>query len=394
MKIVLSDANKDSRDIIYSHLNKIEGIDNVYCYDNLSSIDCDLKKTDIVIFDINSNNAMETLVIVNEFRNKNKNLKFIATSYEINSELVSKVLKENVSDFLIKPILPNILSVAIKKIADSEKETKEKKAKTICVYSNKGGCGKTSIACNLAYEMTLQSDEKVCLLDLSFNFGDIATYLDLECKYNMLSVVQKIEHADKNLVFTLCEKYRNSNLYVLSFLDDITLKSKRPTPEVIVKLINSLKNIFDYIIIDCTSTIDEITNSIINASNLILLIGILNMASIRNCQKCLELFNNMGISSSKIKLVLNRYIENSEIKADDFKNVTGHEVFHKIPNNYLTLIDAINVGHNVSEINPYSNIAKGYQNLARKIISIDFVSLEDSKNYNHGVFNLLRRMGE
>lgn len=390
---VITDKNNNSRELIQSYLREIEGINEIYCYDDLNSIDCDLKKIDLIIFDIDSKTCLETLVIADEYRNKNKNLKFIAISYEINSELVSKVLKQNISEFLLKPIVPSILSASVKKITQSGKENK-KKARTICIYSNKGGSGKTSIAANTAYEIANQTNEKVCLLDLSFNFGDVATYLGVNPKHTIFSVAQKLEHSDKELAYTLCEKYRNSDLYVLSFQNDTELNTKIAGPEIITKLINSLKNIFDYIVIDTMSTIDEASVSIFSASDLIILIGMLNLASVRNCQKCYELFDNIGISTSRVKLVLNRYIENSEVTQEDIKQTVGAEIFYKIPNNYLTLVDAINLGHAVSEVNPYSNIAKAYQNLAQEIINVDYINLEDSKSYNHGIYNLLRRMGE
>ena len=391
---LITDKNSNSKELMYKYLKDIEGIEDVFCYDNLNSIDCNLKNIDIIIFDVDSKTVLENTVIVNELKAKYKQLNFIATSYEINSELVSKVLKENVSEFLIKPVIPNILNTSVKKIIDKNENKLQKKAKTICFYSNKGGSGKTSTAVNTAYEMALQTNEKVCLLDLSFNFGDIATYLDVNPKQTVMSAAKNLEHADKDLAYTLCEKYRDSSLYVLSFKDDTGLNVKFSDSDLISKLINSLKNIFDYIVIDTQNTVDETSASIFAASDLIILIGMLNMVSIRNIQKCLELFENMEINSSRIKLVLNRYIENSEIKPEDVRETTGIEIFHKIPNNYLTLVDAANLGHTVSEINPHSNIAKAYQNLAREIINIDYTNLQDSKNYNHGIFNLLRRMGE
>ena len=100
----------------------------------------------------------------------------------------------------------------------------------------------------------------------------------------------------------------------------------------------------------------------------------------------------MSIDSSRIKFILNRYSENSEIKIDDIKNTIGIDIFHKIPNNYLTLIDAINLGCALRETNPHSNIAKAYNSLARELINTDYINVQ--KNYNHGIFNLLRRMGE
>ena len=151
-------------------------------------------------------------------------------------------------------------------------------------------------------------------------------------------------------------------------------------------------DVFDYIIIDSSNAIDETATTILSSSDLVLLIGTLNLISIRNCQKCLEIFGDMAIDYSRIKFILNRYTENTEIKIDDVKNTLGTDVFYKIPNNYLTLVDAINLGCTVSESNPHSNIAKAYHNLANELINTNYTNMQ--KSYNHGIFNLLRRMGE
>ena len=154
------------------------------------------------------------------------------------------------------------------------------------------------------------------------------------------------------------------------------------------KIINLLKNIFDYIIVDTTNIINETTVSIFSTCDLILLLGLTNTTSIKNWQKCYELFDKIGYNNDKIKLIINRYIQNQ-----DESNI-NREIFAKIPNNYLTLSDAINQGKCVSELNPQSNIAKAYQKLTNDILSIDFETINSNKNYNHGIFNILRRMGE
>ena len=221
------------------------------------------------------------------------------------------------------------------------------------------------------------------------------TYLNIEQKFNIDYILKNIENSDNNLFLSLLNNYQNTNLYVFSMQDEINLKTKINI-QTINKILNALKNLFSYIIIDLTSVIDERTVSILNTMDLILLIGLENLASIRNLQKCRELFDNMGYNKDKVKLIINRHIENSEITIKDIEKTTSKEVFFKIPNNYLTLIDAINRGQALGEVNSQSNIAKAFKNLANEIYNINFTNIiEDSKtNYNHGVFNLLRRMGE
>ncbi len=395
INVIISDKFQNSKDFLTSYAKKNKDIVIIGVFDDINSVlnsKQNLDEADLIIFDISSENSIETLEIIKKLKDKYKNLNFIATSYEINSELVTKTLKEGVREFLLKPLIPNILESAIKKITNDKNNIKPKNANTICVFSNKGGVGKTSIAVNVAYEIAQKTGEKVCLLDLSFNSEDIATFLNIEPKFSIDFILNNIETSDEKLLLSLMNKYEDTSLYIFSPQNDINLNLKY-TPHSTNKIINSLKHIFSYIVIDTASVIDETSVSIINNSDLILLIGMLNLASIRNMQKCRELFDNMGYKNDKIKLIINRYIENSEISTKDIEKTVGKEIFQKIPNNYLTLIDAINIGKTVKEINPQSNIAKAYDNLAKEIINTDFLNIA-SKQYNHGVFNLLRRMGE
>ena len=57
-------------------------------------------------------------------------------------------------------------------------------------------------------------------------------------------------------------------------------------------------------------------------------------------------------------------MENDEIKIEDVEDVLGHSVYYKIPNNYFTIINAINKGMPVSDINHQSNLAKAFKELA------------------------------
>lgn len=388
IKTVIVDKNQQSLELLESNLKNIKNVEIINKYENIAEID-NAEGIDLIIFDITTKESNEILDKTKELKLQNSNLNFIALSYEINSQLVSKVLSQGVNDFILKPVILNVLESSINKINVST----IKKANTIAIFSNKGGVGKTSLAINLAYEIQKETKERVCVLDLSFNSEDVATFLNVEQKFDIDYIMSNIEHSNKELLFSLMAKYQDAELYVLEAQENISPELKY-TPQKISKIINSLKNIFDYLIIDVSSLVNEINISILNNSDLILLMCLANMSSIRNCQKCCELFDKIGYDSDKIKLVINRYIENQEITLKDIENSLGKPVFDTIPNNYLTLIDSINLGRSVGEVNPQSNIAKAYSRLAQEVLKTNFANLQSKTNYNHGIFNLLQKMGE
>lgn len=94
----------------------------------------------------------------------------------------------------------------------------------------------------------------------------------------------------------------------------------------------------------------------------------------------MEFFKKLNYGSEKTKLVLNRYMDNEEIKTPDIEEVFKQKVYWKIPNNYLTMMSAINKGVPVNEINSEANISVNYKTFAAKVS--DYLITERlSKNF-------------
>ena len=100
---------------------------------------------------------------------------------------------------------------------------------------------------------------------------------------------------------------------------------------------------------------------------MILLVTVANLPALRNTQRCLELFEKLGYDKDKTQIVVNRYMENDEIKDADVEKVLSKSIYWKIPNNYFAIMSAINKGVPVSSINSTTNIAQSYKDLAQHI---------------------------
>ena len=178
-------------------------------------------------------------------------------------------------------------------------------------------------------------------------------------------------------------RYKNTTLYVIA--DPLNIdKSQDITAEQIRNILTALKKTFSYIVIDIGTNIDSKTITALDMSDLILLIAIVNLPAIRSTQRCMELFDRLGYGADKIKLVLNRYMENEDIKTSDIEEVVKQKVYWKIPNNYLIMMSAINKGVPVNEINPDSNVAVNYKEFASKV-SDYLITQKLNKSYNREV---------
>ena len=259
-----------------------------------------------------------------------------------------------------------LLYTSLSMLASISPENEVSQSKIITVYSNKGGIGKTTIAVNLAAELAKVTKDKVALVDLNLQLGDISTFLNLNPPFDVNYVIRRLIDKEENILIKGFEKYKDLSLYVLSDPSYIE-QSESITTQQITTLFSALKKVFPYIVIDMSSSIDSISLKILDSSDWIMFTTIVNIPAIRNAQRCLNLFRSRKYPSNKVKIVINRYMENDEIKIEDIENTLGESVYWKIPNNYFTIMEAINKGVSISEVNAESNIGNSFRDFAAKV---------------------------
>ena len=291
--------------------------------------------------------------------------KVIALSDNPSVNLIVEVMRAGAKEFLPVPVIKNEFTDSINKLLSSSDENVLKsKCKIITVFSNKGGIGKTSLATNLALELAKITKENIALIDLNFQTGDITTFLDLKPSFNISYMLENIDKINETFLLSTLEQYKRTSLYVLA--DPPYFKQAEDIkPAQITKLFNTLKDTFSYIIVDAEASFDGKNIAALDNSDVILLVTVANLPALRNTQRCLELFDKLGYDADKTKIVVNRYMDNDEIKEEDVKKVLSKGVFWKIPNNYFAIMNAINKGIPVSEINSSTNVAQSYRELAK-----------------------------
>ena len=363
-KIVIFEQDQQTVDIIKGYLSGLENIELVASFSDYTEGYKYVRENGIsvVLFSLTQNKELCLKMIKKLFE---IGINVIAISEDYTTSNIIQLLRCGAKDFVSKPVLSKDLLVAIVKCSQEDVKVL-KKSQIISVYSNKGGVGKTAIATNLAYEFARLTREKVVLVDLNLPIGDVTTFLDIKPIIDISEVVDNTNDNDKNLVYEACQQYQDSSLYVLAEPPYIK-QSRELSPAQITKLFNLLREKFSYVIIDMGTNVDKLNMSILEQSDLVLLVTVINLPLIRNCQRCLDLFENLEFPESKIKIVINRYLENDEITVSDVEKTLNKQVYWKIPNNYFTIMSSINKAIPVSEVNENSNITESFTMLASKM---------------------------
>lgn len=389
LPMVIIDSNEASRHNVTKITEELGFIEIIGDFDNmLTAYDVIMQARPYIVFFDLSDNADLALDTIEKISIANKNIIIIAASDEVDTDLVINSMRVGVREFLTKPVLRDDLHKALKKARSSLKTEDSTEGKILSVFSNKGGIGKTSLATNLALQLSELTGEKVCLVDLNLQMGDVVTFLDINPSFDIAYVITHLSRLDESFLHSSLEKYKNTDLYVLADPPDIE-QAEEISADDISSLLMFLKTMFGYIVVDTSSSFDIKTLTCLDISDYILLVLMVNLPSIRNCQKCLSLFNRLEYDEDKIKMVVNRYIEDDEITIDDVEEALNHEIYWKIPNNYFSVMSSINKGVPVSESEPDAEISNNFKQLAEKITGMDKVQENDDYQDSDNIFDNL-----
>src|SRR4029453_4096394 len=89
---------------------------------------------------------------------------------------------------------------------------------------------------------------------------------------------------------------------------------------------------------------DELSLSLLDASQQIVMVLTQDVPAVRSARRCLELFRQLGYLDSKIKLVVNRYQRGSEITADVIAEAVAPPAAHRLGSASASPRGAINRG--------------------------------------------------
>ena len=95
---------------------------------------------------------------------------------------------------------------------------------------------------------------------------------------------------------------------------------------LISPVLEHLKRVFDYVVLDVGGCYDETAVQAIKNSDMLVMVSTLSLPSIGNTQKALQYFAGMGLSGKSIKLLVNRFSKKDEVNIKDAEKVFGKKI--------------------------------------------------------------------
>lgn len=291
------------------------------------------------------------------------NSSFFVMSTALDPEVLMEAMHMGVKEFIPLPIAEQKFAAAIERCAQIH--GMGKRARIIHVIPTIGGCGSTTVACNVA--ASLASRSKSVLIDLDLIRGGVAGYFDTRPRYTIADIMDSAEKVDRQLLDNALAIHRGSSLAILA-RPDLPEDTQRVNQAGIQRLFGVLGRMFDNVVIDSVMSIDPVYATAIAASDLNVIVMQLNVPSCKNAERFVGALRRMGIESSKIKIVVNRFVKKGwDIEPDEVERALGLKIAWTVPNDFKNAIAAINYGEPVVVRAPRSEMSVALTGLAEML---------------------------
>jgi len=234
------------------------------------------------------------------------------------------------------------------------------KARVFTFVNAKGGAGATTAAVNTAVALQ-ETHGRVVLVDFA-PIGHVALQLNLRPQFTIVDALQNLHRMDLALLDGLMTPYRDG-LHVLAGAQQPNVAT--PTVAELARLFDLLVSQYHFVVLDCSSRMDSVVQSICDLSNAVLMVAQTDVVSLWSAGR-IHAFLQEGAGRERLRIVLNRYKKIPGFTDEDVEKATNCKVLWKVPNNFQVIGPAIDKGSPVA-LQGNHEIARSYQGLAAEL---------------------------
>src|SRR5690349_24618374 len=322
---------------------------------------------DIVLMDINMPD-MDGIATTEEMARAVPTASVIMMSVQGEADYLRRSMLAGAREFLVKPFSSDELTASIRQVYTREREKLSRivvqpaaaaaapapkpagaerepgePGRIVAVFGPKGGVGRTTLAVNLAVAAATELGQRTCLVDASFQFGDVGVLLNLNPKNKSIAeLIPELQQGEPESLDTFVINH-SAGIRVLLAPPSPEM-AELITPESAKRMIEALRQDHDLIVVDCMSSFNDTTLAILDLADTVLTMLSLEITSIKNIRLFLEVADQLGYSSDKVRLVLNRADSSLGIRVADVEHSIGRRVDHTIVSDGRSVVYALNRG--------------------------------------------------
>ena len=278
-------------------------------------------------------------------------------------KMILSAMRAGVNEFLHPP-LEDSLPTALERILSSvESDTgTASRGKIIGFLSAKGGCGATTLACHVAWELQNQTRKRVLLADLDLTSGLVGFLMKTPSSYSILDVAKNLSRLDESLWKALIVENR-PNLSVIPAPASYS-RWDHPDENQLKQILQFMRTQHDWIVLDLGRSLNSIATAVLDEIDQLLLVSTLEVVALHGLKTIVHGLFEQG---EKLQLVLNRTPKLMDISTQELEKILGRSLYAALPNDYMGLYQSYSSGN---LLNSNTRLAQHFGLLASKIAGL------------------------
>ena len=233
----------------------------------------------------------------------------------------------------------------------------------IVCFGPKGGSGTTTIAVNIALTLAFHRPDKVAIFDLDTQFGQIATHLDVTTKRTIADLAADEQALDDPDVVRSYATTVEPGLHVYAAPASPAL-AELVTPEIVDRLLKTARGMYDVVIIDAGSQLNEATLNVVDAADVMIVAVRPEMAALKAVLSLTNYLREIGALKPGTLYVANHLFGAEMVKLRDIESLLGARMAVEIPHDPYHFLKAVNEGVPIVRAAPKSVAAQRLARLA------------------------------
>ena len=281
-------------------------------------------------------------------------------------ELMKRVLRAGADELLFLPLDPGEITRALLKISETQRREKVGEGGTIIsLVSLIGGTGVTSLSGNLALAMRYAFDKRVAVVDLDLQTGGLSVFLNLEPERTIMALIDESRKLDSIQLESALNKHA-SGIYLLAAPKRIE-DSELVTDTTVGSILDLMRQLFDFVIVDCGTHIDATTVAAWERSQHLFYVIDQSIGAARCAWRFVDLCGRLGLANVEPNFILSRFVQGHPISEDQLSHTLAKSFYAKIPREEKVLERIQLSAQDLWQVAPSSPLAKSVEDLARRL---------------------------
>jgi pilus assembly protein CpaE len=286
-------------------------------------------------------------------------LPVVVITQEFNAAAVRMLVQLQVADFLVKPVTTADLVRSCIRALQGPGREENTESQIYTFMPAAGGVGTTTLALQTAFQLhhSVTRGASTCIVDLNFQQGACAEYLDLEPRFDIAEIENNPERLDRQLLDVMLSKHASGLCVLAAPTHPAEMRSFNT--DVVVRMLDLVSAYFDNVVIDMPRTWFPWTETVLLGSNKLYIVAEMTVPCLRHTQRLIQAVYDAVGKEVKPSVILNRFEQRRSengIKQADVEEVLGEHFAGGIANNYRLVREAVDRGVPLQDIDANANV--------------------------------------